>query len=90
MWNSEPQIPYDKRWNDFDLAKPVSGIMRLYDKGLETLYPDGGWQYYMIDKSAVSPDGYAVLEILLEKEFLLDVAVLRDDRKLHRIYSLNY
>lgn len=50
-------VRYDKRWNDFDLAKPVEGIMRLHNPALEALYPDGGWQFYLIDKSTVSPEG---------------------------------
>ena len=83
-------IRYDKRWNDFDLAKPVEGIMRLHNPALESLYPDGGWQFYLIDKSSVSPEGYAILEVQLEKEFMFDVAHLGVDGKLHRIFSFNY
>lgn len=83
-------IRYDKRWNDFDLAKPVEGIMRLHNPALESLYPDGGWQFYLIDKSTVSPEGYAILELLLEKEFMFDVAHIGADGKLHRIFSFNY
>lgn len=83
-------IRYDKRWNDFDLAKPLGGIMRLHNPALESLYSEGGWQFYLIDKSSVSPEGYATLEILLEKEFMFDVAHLGTDGKLHRIFSFNY
>lgn len=83
-------IRYDNRWNDFDLAKPVEGIMRLYNPALESLYPEGGWQFYLINKRTVSPEGYAILEIQLEKDFLLDVAHLGFDGKLHRIFSFNY
>ena len=83
-------IRYDKRWNDFDLAKPLEGIMRLHNPALESLYPVGGWQFYLIDKSSVSPEGYATLEILLEKEFILDIAHLGTDGNLHRIFCLDY
>lgn len=64
--------------------------MRLHNPALESLYPDGGWQFYLIDKSSVSPEGYAILEVQLEKEFMFDVAHLGVDGKLHRIFSFNY
>lgn len=83
-------IRYDGRWNDFDLAKPVEGIVRLHNPVLESLYPEGGWQFYLIDRRSVLPEGYATLDVLLEKEFILDVAHLGADGKLHRIYSFNY
>lgn len=83
-------IRYDGRRNDFDLAKPVEGIVRLHNPVLESLYPEGGWQFYLINKSSVSPEGYAILDVLLEKEFILDVAHLGADGKLHRIDSFNY
>lgn len=78
------------RRNDLDFAKPVCGIMRLYDLSLEKLYPDGGWQYYLIDRSSVSQDGFATIEILLGKKCMLDVAMLGNEGKLHRIYSWNW
>lgn len=81
-------IRYDGTWNDF--AKPVEGIVRLHNPVLESLYPKGGWQFYLIDRKSVSPEGYATLDILLEKEFILEVAHLGADGKLHRIYSFDY
>ena len=67
--------------------KRVRRVIDIWNK-LEKKYPD--WLFLKINFSTADAVGFAVFTNELEKEFLVEVAHLGDDGKLHRVYILNY
>ena len=65
-----------------------AGLEPFTDAALQKKYPD--WLFLKINFSTADADGFAVFTNELEKEFLVEVAHLGDDGKLHRIYMLDY
>ena len=65
-----------------------AGLEPVTDYALQKKYPE--WLFLKITPSTVDNEGYAVFTNQLEKEFSVEVAHLGIDRKLHRIYVLNY
>lgn len=65
-----------------------AGLEPFTDAALQKKYPD--WLFLKINFSTADADGFAVFTNELEKEFLVEVAHLGDDGKLHRIYILDY
>lgn len=79
---------HKKAMNEMFAYQLCAGLETFSDAVLQEKYPD--WLFLKINFSTADADGFAVFANQLEKDFLVEVAHLGDDGKLHRVYILNY